>query len=60
MSAITATTEKAAGHAARARLRLLAAFLPVTAALYIGAEDLEGFAAALAQLGIPGEDARRA
>jgi len=41
MSAITATTEKAAGHAARARLRLLAAFLPVTAALYIGAEALD-------------------
>ena len=41
MSAITATTEKPAGKAARARLRLLAAFLPVTAALYIGAEALD-------------------
>jgi hypothetical protein len=40
MSAITATTEKPAGNAARVRLRLLAAFLPVTAALYIGAEAL--------------------
>lgn len=28
-------------------------------ALYVGVEDLEGFAAALAELGIPGEDARR-
>ena len=27
-------------------------------ALYIGVEDLEGFAAALSRLGIPGEDAR--
>jgi hypothetical protein len=41
MSAITATTEKAAGHAARVRLRLLAAFLPVTAVLYVGAEALD-------------------
>jgi len=29
-------------------------------AVYVGAEDLEGFAAALAERGIPGEDARRA
>lgn len=28
-------------------------------ALYVGADDLDGFAAALAALGIPGEDARR-
>ncbi len=28
-------------------------------AFYVGADDLEGFAAALADLGIPGEDARR-
>ena len=41
MSAITATTEKPAGNAARVRLRLLAAFLPVTAALYVGAEALD-------------------
>jgi hypothetical protein len=41
MSAITATTQKAAGHAARVRLRLLAAFLPITAALYVGAEALD-------------------
>ena len=41
MSAITATTEKAAGNAARVRLRLLAAFLPVTAVLYVGAEALD-------------------
>jgi hypothetical protein len=27
-------------------------------ALYVGVEDLEGFAAALTELGIPGEDAR--
>ena len=27
-------------------------------AFYVGVEDLEGFAAALAALGIPGEDAR--
>jgi hypothetical protein len=38
MIAITATTGKSAGNAARVRQRLLAAFLPVTAALYIGAE----------------------
>ena len=41
MSAITAITEKPAGNAARVRLRLLAAFLPVTAALYVGAETLD-------------------
>ncbi len=29
-------------------------------AFYVGVEDLEGFAAALAERGIPGEDARRA
>jgi hypothetical protein len=28
-------------------------------AFYVGADDLEGFAAALAGLAIPGEDARR-
>ncbi len=28
-------------------------------ALYVGADDLVGFAAALAALGVPGEDARR-
>jgi hypothetical protein len=28
-------------------------------AFYIGADDLEGFAAVLADLGVPGEDARR-
>ncbi|MCI0581427.1 MAG: hypothetical protein L0227_00790 [Chloroflexi bacterium] len=28
-------------------------------AVYVGADDLEGFAAALAALGVPGEDARR-
>jgi hypothetical protein len=28
-------------------------------AVYVGAEDLDGFAAALAALGVPGEDARR-
>jgi hypothetical protein len=37
MNAITATADKAA----RARLRLLACFLPVTAVLYIGAEALD-------------------
>jgi hypothetical protein len=36
-----ATTEKPAENAARARQRLLAAFLPVTAALYVGAEALD-------------------
>jgi hypothetical protein len=41
MSAITATTGKPAGNAARVRQRLLAAFLPVTAALYVGAEALD-------------------
>ena len=41
MSAITATIEKPTNRAARARLRLLAAFLPVTAALYVGAEALD-------------------
>jgi len=41
MSAITATIEKPATKAARVRLRLLAAFLPVTAALYVGAEALD-------------------
>ena len=34
-------------------------FLDVPAAYY-GVEDLDGFAAELATLGIPGEDARRA
>ena len=29
-----------------------------TPAIYVGVEDLDGFAAALAELGIPGEDAR--
>lgn len=29
-------------------------------ALYVGVDDLEGFAAALTALGIPGEDARKA
>jgi hypothetical protein len=29
-------------------------------ALYVGTEDLEGFAAALSDIGIPGEDARTA
>lgn len=28
-------------------------------ALYVGADDLDGFAAALSALGVPGEDARR-
>jgi hypothetical protein len=41
MSAITATTKKAAGNATRVRQRLLAVFLPVTAALYVGAEALD-------------------
>ena len=41
MSAITATTGKPTGNAARVRMRLLAAFLPVTAVLYIGAEALD-------------------
>ena len=41
MTAITATTKKTTDNAARVRLRLLAAFLPVTAALYIGAEALD-------------------
>ena len=40
MSAITATTEKPT-NAARVRRRLLAAFLPVTATLYVGAEALD-------------------
>ena len=40
MSAITATTGKPT-NAARVRMRLLAAFLPVTAVLYIGAEALD-------------------
>ena len=40
MSAVTAAG-KAAGNAARTRQRLLAAFLPVTAALYAGAEALD-------------------
>jgi hypothetical protein len=40
MTAITATTAKPAGNAARGRLRLLAAFLPVTAVLYAGCEAL--------------------
>jgi hypothetical protein len=41
MSAITATIEKPVSKAARVRLRLLAAFLPVTAVLYVGAEALD-------------------
>jgi hypothetical protein len=41
MSAITATIEKPASKAARGRMRLLAAFLPVTAALYVSAEALD-------------------
>src|ERR1700689_3558353 len=41
MSAITATTGKPTGNAARVRSRLLAAFLPVTAVLYVGAEALD-------------------
>jgi hypothetical protein len=41
MSAITATIEKPASKAARGRTRLLAAFLPVTAALYVSAEALD-------------------
>jgi hypothetical protein len=41
MTAITATTGKPGGNAARTRQRLLAAFLPVTAVLYIGAEALD-------------------
>jgi len=41
MSAITATIEKPASKATRVRLRLLAAFLPVTAVLYVGAEALD-------------------
>ena len=41
MSEITATTEKPTSKAARVRLRLLAAFLPVTAVLYVGAEALD-------------------
>ena len=41
MTAITAITEKTADNAARVRLRVLAAFLPVTAALYVGAEALD-------------------
>lgn len=40
MSAITATTDKPT-NAARVRQRLLAAVLPVTAALYVGAEALD-------------------
>ena len=35
------TTDQPTGNAARVRLRLLAAFLPVTAALYVGAEALD-------------------
>jgi hypothetical protein len=35
------TTEKTSGNAAQARQRLLAAFLPVTAALYVSAEALD-------------------
>jgi hypothetical protein len=38
MSEITAASNKPAGNAARVRLRLLAAVLPITAALYVGAE----------------------
>ena len=34
-------TENVSGSAARVRLRLLAAFLPVTAALYVGAEAMD-------------------
>jgi len=41
MSTRTATIDKPTGKAARARVRLLAAFLPVTAALYVGAEALD-------------------
>jgi hypothetical protein len=41
MTAITAAAEKLTDNAARARLRLLAAFLPVTAVLYVGAEALD-------------------
>src|SRR5579863_8734085 len=35
------TTDQPTGNTARVRLRLLAAFLPVTAALYVGAEALD-------------------
>jgi hypothetical protein len=38
---MSTTTEKPAGTAALARQRLLAAFLPVTAVLYVGAEALD-------------------
>ena len=41
MSTITATTGKLTDNAARVRLRVLAAFLPVTAVLYVGAEALD-------------------
>jgi hypothetical protein len=41
MSEITATIEEPTSKAARVRLRLLAAFLPVTAVLYVGAEALD-------------------
>jgi hypothetical protein len=41
MSTITAITGKLTDNAARVRLRVLAAFLPVTAALYVGAEALD-------------------
>jgi hypothetical protein len=41
----------------RAPVRWLVFDVP---AIYVGVEDLEGLGAALADLGIPGEDARRA
>ena len=41
----------------RDRVRTIRIFR--TSALYVGIEDLEGFATALAERGIPGEDARR-
>lgn len=41
----------------RERVRTVRIFR--TRALYVGVEDLEGLAAALAERGIPGEDARR-
>ena len=41
MREITATIEKPTSKAARVRLRLLAAFLPLTAVLYVGAEALD-------------------
>ena len=41
MSATTATIEKPTRKAARVRVRCLAAFLPVTAVFYVGAEALD-------------------